>query len=405
MRTTLSCLSVLLGLAWTAWIRGSELQVLISSAPATSARIDPKLFGNFMELLEDAVPGTWAEMLNDRSFEGVVPAANWCYFDGAPTICDRRWDANGTWDCETNHVFNGRRCARLSASRSHPASLTQSGLNVRKGAKYRFSGYFRSSTPGSVVTIVLKALVPDGTWMRLAAARLPGLDAAWRKHCLELVSTGTTDRAVFEVRVEGEGSLWADKLSLMPADNLDGWRADVIDAIKAAHPAVLRWGGSACDPGQYRWKDGIGDPDLRVPFANHVWGRIDSNDVGIDEFCLFAARVGAEPLICLSFSDGPQSAADLVEYCNGGAETAWGGKRAAHGHAAPYGVKYWQIGNEIDGDNPQYLARLGDFARLMKAKDSSIALCSSFPSRKLLERFGQDLAFVCPHHWNRTIVN
>jgi hypothetical protein len=62
-------------------------------------------------------------------------------------------------------------------------------------------------------------------------------------------------------------------------------------------------------------------------------------------------------------------------------------------------VKYWQVGNEISGDNDDYLARFGDFARLMKAKDPSLALCSSFPSRKLLERFGRDLSFVCPHHY------
>ena len=66
-------------------------------------------------------------------------------------------------------------------------------------------------------------------------------------------------------------------------------------------------------------------------------------------------------MICLSFSDGPQSAANLVEYCNGDARTPWGAKRAANGHPAPYGVKYWQIGNEISGDDENYLNRFGAF--------------------------------------------
>ena len=45
-------------------------------------------------------------------------------------------------------------------------------------------------------------------------------------------------------------------------------------------------------------------------------------------------------------------AADLVEYMNAPAGTnprggtAWADVRAANGHAAPYGIKYWEIGNE-----------------------------------------------------------
>ncbi len=122
---------------------------------------------------------------------------------------------------------------------------------------------------------------------------------------------------MIEIRVQGNGSLWVDKVSLMPEQNRRGWRSDVVEAIKESRPAVIRWGGSAVDPGAYRWKGGIGDRDLRVPFHNTNWGRIDSNDVGIGEFCEFCEFVGAEPLVCVSFSDGAASAADLVDYCNG----------------------------------------------------------------------------------------
>ncbi len=71
---------------------------------------------------------------------------------------------------------------------------------------------------------------------------------------------------------------------------------------------------------------------MRVPFPNKVWGRLDPNDVGIDEFCQFCELTGVEAMICLSFSDGPQNAADLVEYCNGDSHTGWGAKRAVNGH-------------------------------------------------------------------------
>jgi alpha-N-arabinofuranosidase len=185
----------------------------------------------------------------------------------------------------------------------------------------------------------------------------------------------------------------------MPADHLKGWRPDAIAAIKESRPGVVRWGGSACDPGGYRWKNGIGDRDARVPFPNNPWGRIDSNDVGIDEFCQFCELVEAQPLVCLSFSDGPQSAADLVEYCNGDPRTVWGAKRTANGHSAPYRVKYWQIGNEISGDNEDYLGQFAAFAQKMKQADPAILLLASFPSQKLLDRAGRDIAYLGPHHY------
>ncbi|HEY3863310.1 MAG TPA: alpha-L-arabinofuranosidase C-terminal domain-containing protein [Verrucomicrobiae bacterium] len=371
--------------------------IVIEATPMQAGAIDPMLFGNFVELLDDVVPGMWAEMLNDRSFAGVIPAANWSYFDGKPDFCDRTWEASPSWSIETNNPFNGARCARLA-----PA-VAQSGLAVKKDMEYEFSGYFRSDA-GAKARVVLKALLPDGSWMTLASAKLPAATPGWKKYSVRLRSRGLTDRAVFELRAEGKGSLWAGKLSLMPADNLDGWRRDVVEAVRDVHPGVIRWGGSSCDPGQYRWKNGIGDRDLRAPFRNEIWGRIDSNDVGVDEFCRFCERVGAEPLICLSFSDGAESARDLVEYCNGPADSQWGARRAAGGHPAPYRVKYWQAGNEIDGNDARYLSQFGDFARLMKQADSGVQLLTSFPSQKLLAGYGKDIFCVCPHHYTTDLA-
>ena len=376
-----------------------EATVTISSRPLHAGRVSPMLFGNFMELLDDLVPSMWAEMLNDRSFEGVTPRANWAYGDGSLNLCDREWEWNETWSYDTERPFNGARSVRLSSTRRQPAFLTQSGLAVKMGAGYAFSGYLRAESSSLPVTVRLKVQLPNGRWMTLASAKLPRLSQDWRKYSLPLVSDGQSDRVVFEVRVEGQGGVWADKLSLLPADNRKGWRPDAIEAIKESRPGVVRWGGSACDPGGYRWKNGIGDRDARVPFHNQPWGRIDSNDVGIDEFCQFCELVEAQPLICLSFSDGPQSAGDLVEYCNGDASTVWGAKRAANGHPAPYRVKYIQVGNEISGDDENYLGQFAAFVQKMKQADPGILLLASFPSQKLLDRAGKDIAYIGPHHY------
>ncbi len=377
----------------------AKASTIVHSQSLHGGRINPKLFGNFIELLDDVAPGMWAEMLNDRSFEGVTKLSGWCYYDGASDFCDREWDTNATWACDTENPFNGKRSARLTAARGQAASLTQSGLAVKLGMGYACSGYFRADNPKLAVTILLKTRLPDGKWMTLGSAKIGPMSQRWQKFSARMESRGETDRVVFEVRAEGSGNVWVDKLSLMPADNLKGWRRDVVDAIKDVQPGLVRFGGSVCDPGEYRWKNGIGDRDLRTPFPNKVWGRLDSNDVGIDEFCQFCELTSVEPLICLSFSDGPKNAADLVEYCNGRANSAWGAKRAANGHPVPYRVKYWQVGNEISGDDDNYVGRFGDFAWLMKQVDSGVLILSSFPTQKLLDRAGKDIAYIAPHHY------
>jgi len=326
---------------------------------------------------------------------------NGLYFDGSTDICDREWDHNDTWTLDAAHPFRGERSAKLTASHGSSASLTQSGLCAKSGREYRFSGYFRADNPGLKAALSLKTLLPDGKWMTLASAELSGFSQEWRKFSASMTSNGQSAQAVFELRMEGEGCVWADKLSLMPADTENGWRRDVVDVLKEIAPPIIRWGGSIVDPGGYRWKNGIGDRDLRNSFPNTAWGRIDSNDVGIDEFCQLCESLGAEPLICVSFADGPESAADMVQYCNGGTESGWGARRASNGHPAPYHVKYWQIGNEIRGDDANYLARIEDFLHAMKRADPNAALLSSYPAQKLLDLAGKDLAFVCPHLYTR----
>ncbi len=191
--------------------------------------------------------------------------------------------------------------------------------------EYNFSAYMRGES-GIKVSVLLKTLLPTGEWFTLASADLPAPSSEWQKCAVKMTSIGQSDRAVFELRAEGQGRLWVNKLSLMPGDNKMGWRADVVDAIKEIRPGILRWGGSTVDPGHYHWKNGIGDRDQRTPWPNENWGRIDPNDVGMDEFCQFCELIGAQPLICVSFADGAQSAHDLAEYCNGGARHRLGRK-------------------------------------------------------------------------------
>lgn len=128
--------------------------ITVSGQPLSNGRIDPKLFGNFVELLEDVVPGMWAEMLIGRSFEGVTPAADWCYYDGRPTICDRVWETNSTWRYDVTNAFNGDRCAELLPQRSRIATLRQTGLTVKRGMSYNFRDISGQTTRSSKLRLI-----------------------------------------------------------------------------------------------------------------------------------------------------------------------------------------------------------------------------------------------------------
>jgi len=376
----------------------TTVAIKVLKTPIHSGRISPMLYGGFIELLDDLVPGMWAELLNDRGFEGAGEPVGWCYYTGEPTFCDRKWEENGTWILDNQNPFNGDVSVRLDSTSSKPASLVQSGLGVRKGMTYNFSGHFRTDNPSLKASVIVKYLRPDGKWMTLGKADLTGIGSEWKTIKAKFSSSGTTDKAVFELRVTGKGQLWADKLSLMPSDNINGWRKDVVEVIKAQKPSIIRWGGCFIDPGDYKWKNGIGDRDNRNDFPNRFWGRNDPNDVGTDEFIQFCKAVGAEPLICICLSDGAESARDLVEYCNGDVSTPWGKKRTENGHAEPYNVKYWQLGNELGGE--AYSTTCVDFCKAIKSVDPNTYIMSSFPSKELFEKVGQYISYTCPHHYS-----
>jgi alpha-N-arabinofuranosidase len=94
----------------------------------------------------------------------------------------------------------------------------------------------------------------------------------------------------------------------------------------------------------------------------------------------------------------PQDAAEQVQYFNGAADTPMGQLRARNGHPEPYRVRLWQVGNERSG--PEYEGRLAEFCKAMKKADPSITLLSSYPTAGVLQRGGEWIDYVCPHHYD-----
>lgn len=129
-----------------------------------------------------------------------------------------------------------------------------------------------------------------------------------------------------------------------PLSDEDGFRRDVIAALQALRIPLIRWPGG-CFVSAYHWKDGIGKD--RESSYNKAWCVEESNAFGTDEFMLFCKKIGAEPYLCTNAGTGtPEEMSDWVEYCNEPKKGRWARRRIANGHAKPYGVQYWSIGNE-----------------------------------------------------------
>jgi alpha-L-arabinofuranosidase len=186
-----------------------------------------------------------------------------------------------------------------------------------------------------------------------------------------------------------------------PQANPDGFRRDVIDATKNLGVSILRWPGGNFASG-YHWMDGIGPKENRPRRKDLAWGDSEPNIVGTDEFMKFAQAASVEPYICVNLGTGTwDEARNWVEYCNAKTGFYFSDLRARNGHPEPYHVKYWGLGNEIDGpwqmghrDAEEYGKFALEAAKLMKWSDDSIKLVASGSSN-----YGSDWI-----QWNKTVL-
>jgi len=190
------------------------------------------------------------------------------------------------------------------------------------------------------------------------------------------------DAPYFVSMTAGPGTnVVVSRLLLWPSDHVHGADPDVIARLREAKLPLLRWPGGNFASG-YHWRPGVGPPDLRPTVPNPAWGGLECNLFGTDEFVAFCRAVGCEPMICVNAGNGtPEEAAAWVQYCNGPADSPMGRLRAANGHAGPYEVRFWEIGNELYGrwqvgwTTPGgYVDRYRRFARAMRAADATIQI-------------------------------
>jgi alpha-L-arabinofuranosidase len=346
--------------------------------------ISPYLYGQFIEHIGDLVNrSVWAEMIDDRKFYNPVNSQP---IPPPPTAGPPRGRRPNPWRpigpdsaivMDAEHPYAGERAPMVRLAGAKPRGVQQVGLALRKGKAY--VGRVVLQGDGGANAAVSLA------WGTDAADRqtipIAGLKNSYATFPLRFTAGGDTDDGRIEIAGTGSGLLHLAAVSLMPADNIRGFRPEVIELLKQQRSGMYRFpGGNFLSA--HEWRDAIGDPDRRPPKWDPVWSALQPNDVGTDEFMTMCELLGVDAFISVSAGFGDaHSAAQLVEYVNGAAGTPMGNLRASNGHPAPYSVKWWGIGNEMYGtwqfgymSPKQYVFKHNMFAKAMRAVDPAITL-------------------------------
>jgi len=227
---------------------------------------------------------------------------------------------------------------------------------------------------------------------------------------------GNIDRNIFGTFAEPVGQVVYGGIYEpdSPLADEDGLRSDLLAAFRRLNMPILRCPGGNFVSG-YRWMDGIGPRQERPSRRDLAWNAIDSNHFGTNEFIKFCRKLNTEPYLVVNCGDGDmREARDWVEYCNGTRDSALVKLRCEHGFKEPHKVKYWGIGNEVDGPwqigykTPQEYARaFTEFGKVMKRVDPDIKLIASAVSlwsgdvveraQLLLEQAGHLIDYMALH--------
>ena len=196
-----------------------------------------------------------------------------------------------------------------------------------------------------------------------------------------------------------------------PLSDEDGFRTDVLEAMRQIHVPILRWPGG-CFVSSYHWKKAVG-PE-RTPFFDKAWRVEDPNSFGTNEYVRLCRKVGCQPYICTNAGTGTaEEMSDWLEYCNLPSEGEYARLRIAHGFPEPHHVRYWSIGNEnygwweIGAKTAEEWGRLVlESAKMMKHVDptaelSAAALADIDWNVSLLKNCGQHIDWISIHkYWN-----
>jgi alpha-L-arabinofuranosidase len=402
MNSTLGSIAAnvrILGLISTAVVIPSRSQAQIDPHPSPIvATVDARqvkepiskyMYGMFIEHIGNLINHSlWSEMLDDRKFYFAVDSKPDRQAAGGPTAIRQRmqykkWRPVGPEDfisMDAKHAFVGEHSPEIKLEAATPHGVQQSGLAVRKGKSYVGRVYLAGSPSAKVKLSLLWGAGPQDR----QEITIPTLHSEYVTFPLKFTARADSDEARLEIAGTGTGSFHIGTISLMPTDNLHGFRPDTIALLRQLNSGFWRFpGGNFLS--DHDWHVAIGDLDKRPPTWDYAWNAMQPNDVGLDELMELCRLLGVEPYITVNAGlGGAESAAEEVEYMNGATSTRMGALRAGNGHPEPYHVKYWNVGNEPYGfweigwtPLHYWVIKHRDFVKAMRAVDSSITILAS----------------------------
>ena len=415
---------LLLALSMATLTRAQDRSASLSvDAAKVENKINPGLYGQFVEIMFGGVNGVlWDELIRNRGFEE-PPNEIGLSRDWQREPDDRNHDpaVQLAWDASASSPFSHDARAEGHSMRIdiHPDQwnssqrhgISQGGIPLRKGVPYHGYLWLKGLNYNGFVTVALEQDRTEGK--TYAATEVTPSGSNWAKYEFTLTPNETDPLAKFSILIHGVGRIWIDQASLMPGDATAGSPAPVYERIEALRPAFIRWpGGNVAQ--DYHWMRGVGPRDQRPTWVNAAWwNEIESSDFGTDEYLALCKALHTEPSITVNVNgDGatPAEAAAWVEYVNGPATSKYGHMRALNGHAEPYGVKLWEVGNEVFGeweightDATTYAHNFNVYAAAMKAVDPGIHLIAvghELPwNRTLLQIAGANIDEIAIHFY------
>ncbi|MGW8317001.1 MAG: alpha-L-arabinofuranosidase C-terminal domain-containing protein, partial [Bacteroidales bacterium] len=154
----------------------------------------------------------------------------------------------------------------------------------------------------------------------------------------------------------------------------------------------------------YHWLDGVGPKEERIPRLELAWARLETNQFGTNEFMRYMNAIGSEPYLSVNMGTGSiEEAQRWVEYCNVKEGPYYAELRKKHGVNEPYNVKYWSLGNEMDGFWQMGHLNAEDYSK--KAREAAKLMRLTSPGIKLIAAGSSNYRpSADPDAWNSTIL-
>lgn len=411
-------------ICWSNPLAFSQTATLQIDANKVENTISRTLYGQFAEFMfEDIKGGLSAELMRDRGFDEQPNALGLPrYWERDPDDRDDDGALHFTWDADVylpaagdQNTLASQHSLRVEirgGDDRQRRGIRQGWIPIRSGEAYSGYLWLKSADYAGDVDVVLEADQTGGE--QYAIASLRQISGDWKKYSFALRPEKSDPLAKIAILFRGQGKIWIDQVSLMPADAEGGVRHDVEERVKALQPGFIRWpGGNVAQ--DYHWKWGVGPRDQRPVWVNASWrDELEPSDFGTDELIRFARRVGAEPSITVNVEGRgatAEEAAAWVQYCNGNAQSEYGRRRAANGSSEPFHVTFWEIGNEIWGDwvrghsdATTYANNLNRYVEKMKAVDQAIQIIATGDNnlewnRTVLKIAGKNIDYLAIHHY------